>query len=314
MLDSRNKISSAILIFIILSALNQARSQDSLDQLLNDDAQSETTQEASQPALPELPTLPTQPTAPQVPPVQQAPQPALPELPTLPAQPTAPQVPPAQQATNEATKKKGFHFFWVNKEKNEQKEKHKKEMEDLKNKQKQEMKDLKKKVEDEKVKEATFQKKVIEKQTESMLFAQKIIDERDKEVKEIKASNNTVEVITNKEDPLYIKKAQVLESKTKFMEIKDVEFKYKLELHNQTPKIINFVLITWERSLAFNDSQTLAKQVKVAKPIIPYEKRIVEYNELNSRRDGETYKVRIEKIVFEDGTQWKNPATKDPTL
>ena len=269
MLNFRNKIFSAVSIFIIVSALNQARSQDSLNQLLNN-----------------------------------------------PPQPAPPlQLPPVQAASQQKQK---FHFFWVNEQKNKQendrREKHRKELEDLKNKQKQEIEDLKKKIETEKAQEAVLQKKVMKKQTESMLFTKKIIDERNKEIKEIKESANTVEVITNEEDPLYIKKAQVLESETNFMKIKDVEFKYRLELKNQTPKIINFVLITWERRLVFNDTQTLIKQVRVSKPIIPYEKRIVEYNELNSRRDGETYKVKIARIVFEDGTQWKNPAIKDTAL
>jgi len=255
MIGSKNKTLGIIFIFIFLSALNQARSQDSL----NNPTQPQPTQEA-----PKL-TFPTQ--------AQQKPSP-------------------------EATKKKRFHFFWVDEQKNEQREKHNKELEELKKKQKQEIEDLKKKIETKKAQEATLQKKVMEKQIESMSFTQKIIDERNKEVKEIKKTSNTVEIITNEEDPLYIKKAQVLESKTKFMGVKDIEFKYKLELYNQTPKIISFVLIVWERSLAFNNTQTLAKQVKVAKPITPYEKRIVEYNELNSRRDGETYKVKIAKIIF----------------
>ncbi len=278
MINSKNKVLGIIFIFIFLSALNQAKSQDSLNQLLNNLTQPQPTQEGPKP------TFLTQ--------AQQKPSP---------------------EATA-SSKKKRFHFFWVDEQKNEQREKHNNELEELKKKQKQEIEDLKKKIETKKAQEAALQKKVMEKQTESMSFTQKIINERNKEVKEIKKTANTVEIITNEEDPLYIKKAQVLEAKTKFMGIKDIEFKYKLELYNQTPKIISFVLIVWERSLAFNNTQTLAKQVKVAKPIIPYEKRIVEYNELNSRRDGETYKVKIAKIIFEDGTQWKNPAIKDTAL
>ena len=268
MINSKNKISGVILIFVILSALNQARSQDSLNQLLNNPAQ----------------------------PSEQIPPPSL--------QPTPP------PSSSQAATKKRFHFFWQN----EQKEKYKQELENLKNRQKLETEEFKKKLETEKTQEINLQKKVMEKQIENMLAVQKVIDERALEIKEIKKSNNTVEIISNEEDPLYIKKAQVLNSKTKFMGIKDVEFKYKLELHNQTPKIINFALIVWERRLAFNDTQTLAKEVKVAKPIIPYGKRIVEYNELDSKRSGETYKVKIAKIVFEDGTQWKNPAVKDKEL
>ena len=217
-------------------------------------------------------------------------------------------LPPVQQP---ATKhKKRFHFFWQN----EQKERYKQEFENLKNRQKLETEDLKKKQEVEKAREVILQKKVMEKQTENMLIAKKTIEDRTKEIEEIKHSNNTVEVISSKEDPLYIKKAQVLKTKTKFMEIKDVEFNYKLELYNQTPKVINFALIVWERRLAFNDTQTLAKEIKIAKPITPYEKRIVEYNELDSKRSGETYKVKISKVVFEDGTQWKNSAVKHTAL
>ena len=268
MIASKKKISGVILIFIILSVLNQARSQDSLNQLLNNPAQP-----------------------------SQIPQPSL-QLPTPPLPSTQPAM------------KKRFHFFWQN----EQKEKYKQELENLKNRQKLETEELKKKQESEKVREVTLQKKIIEKQAENMLAVQKVINERDLEIREVKKNNNTIEIITNEEDPLYIKKAQVLNSKTSFLGIKDVEFKYKLELHNQTPKIINFVLMIWERKPAFNDTQTLAKEVKVAKPIIPYEKRIVEYNELDSKRNGETYKVKIAKIVFEDGTQWKNPAVKDKEL
>ena len=228
------------------------------------------------------------------------------------APPVLPEAPQGEAQGQQQVKsnKKKFHFFWVNEQKIEQKEKHKKELEDLVKKQKQETEELKKKIEVEKVQE----KKTIEKQIETMTAVQKIIDERTKEVEEIKKSDNIVEVITNEEDPLYIKKAQVLKGTTNFMRIKDVEFNYKLELHNQTPKVINFAFIVWERRIAFNDTQTLAKELKIAKPIIPYEKRIVEYNELNSRRDGETYKVQIAKVVFEDGTQWKNPAVKDIDL
>ena len=254
MINSKNKISCAILIFIILlSMFNKVRSQESVNQLLNN--------------------------------------------------------PPPPQAQQPPTPKR-FHFFWQN----EQKERYKQELENLKNRQKLETEELKKKQETEKVREVTLQKKVMEKQTENMLAAQKVIDKRTIEIEEIKKNDNTVEVISREEDPLYIKRAQVLKSKTNFIGIKDIEFKYKLELHNQTPKIINFALIVWERKLPFNDTQTLAKEVKVAKPLIPYEKRIVEYNELDSKRNGETYKVQIAKIVFEDGTQWKNPTVKGTKL
>ena len=274
MITFKNKISGAILIFVILSPLNQARSQNSLNQLLNN-------------PLPPLAQAPSQQANP-------------------PAMPTG--VP--QQAPAEEKKKKRFHFFWQN----EQKERFKQEIENLKNRQKLETEEFKKKQEAEKVREVTLQKKVMEKQTEIMSGAQKILNERALEIKEIEKSNNTVEVVTNEGDPLYIKKAQVLKGKTNFLKIKDVDLKYRLELHNQTPKVINLAHIVWERKIAFNDTQTLAKEIKIAKPITPYEKRIFEYNELDSKRSGETYKVKVIKIVFEDGTQWKNPAVKDKEL
>ncbi len=274
MINSKSKILSVVLTFIVLSLLlNQARSQDSITQLLDDVPQAD--QQAEQPSPPS-----------QVAPKQED-----------------------KQAAQPAEKKR-FRFF----RQSEEKERHRKELADLINKQRQETKELKKKRETKKAQEDTLKKKVMEKQTENRLLSQKSIYERNKEIRKVQKSNNTVEVITSEEDPLYIKKAQVLNSKTNFMGIKDVEFKYKLELHNQTPKIINFVLIVWERKLAFNDTQTLAKEIKVAKPITPYEKRIVEYNELDSKRSGETYKVSISTIVFEDGTQWKNPAAKDTSL
>lgn len=300
MANFKNKVLDVILIFIILSTFNQALSQDSLNQLLNNPTESP--QQTPQPPLPQ-PFLPL-PTPPQVQPQAQLPTPPLPGI-------------TPQPASAEEKKKKRFHLFWQS----EIREKHKKELEDLKKRQKDEIEEIKKKKATEKAQEEAkkaeeegLKKKVIEKQTENMLSAQKVIDERNKEIKVVKKNDNTVEVITNEEDPLYIKKAEVLRGKTKFMKIKNVELKYKLELHNQTPKIINFVLIIWERKLAFNDTQTLAKEINVAKPITPYEKRIVEYNELDSQRNGEIYKVKIAKVVFEDGTQWKNPAVKDTNL
>ena len=323
MIDPRkNKVLYGILIFIVLSVLNQARSQDPIDQMI-DNPQPALPVEAIPPLLPQqaAPAEPIQPPAP-TPDIQ-------PPAPTPQIQPAFPSAAAPQQPL---PGKKKIHFFWQN----EQREKYRKELEDLKNRQKQETEDLrkkrkqetedlrkkrkqetedlKKKTENDKAQKEALKKKVMEKQAESMLAAQEIINERNKQILEVKKNDNTIEVITSKEDPLYIQKAQVLKSKTSFMRINDVEFKYKLELLNQTPKIINFVLIVWERKLAFNETQTLAKEVKVSKPIIPYENRVVEYNELDSRREGETYKVEIAKIVFEDGTQWKNPAVKDKEL
>ncbi len=264
--------------FLILTSCITVKSQESLDQLLAN------------------PTNPQAPSQPAVAPPQ-----------FIPNQ-------PAPQASADKKNPLRFHFFWVNEEKIKQREEHKNELKDLKIKQKQETEALIKKIKEDKIREEALNKKVMDKQIEVMAAAQKIIDKRESEVNEVKESKNVIEVISKEEDPLFIKKAQVLGGSTSFMKIKDVELKYQLELHNQTPKIINFALIIWERKLAFNDSQTLAREIKIAKPLTPYEKRIVDYNELDSQRQGETYSVKIAKIVFEDGTQWKNPVVKDNTL
>jgi len=87
----------------------------------------------------------------------------------------------------------------------------------------------------------------------------------------------------------------------------NVELKFKLRLVNQTSKIIDSALIVWERQLPFTDKLTMIKETKISKPIVPYQKRTIEYNDLDSKREGETYKVKIAHIIFEDGTQWKNP-------
>ncbi len=273
----KNKILSVLVSVVFLSSINQVLSQDSLNQLLNkDDSKVD-----QQPFIP------------------------------------SPPQPPTAKSTVKEKKKRKFQLF----KPNEQKEKHRKELKDLKVRQKQEIEEFNKRIENEKKQEEeqkkkaeVFNKKITDKRIEIMIVAEKEVEKRNNYVKEVKNSDNTVEVITDEEDPLYIKKAQVLKSKTDFMEIKDVEFKYRLELNNQTPKIINFVLIVWERKIAFNDTQTLSKEMKVAKPITPYEKRIVEYNELDSRRNGETYKVKISRVVFEDGTQWNSPELKNIAL
>jgi len=139
------------------------------------------------------------------------------------------------------------------------------------------------------------------------LLARKAMNDRKKEIWEVKRLKRYVEVITNEEDPIYITKANVLDSKTEFLQVKDMEFQYKLKIKNQTPKIINSALIIWERKKPFSDSSTIMRETKISKPIVPYEERIVEYNELDSKRQGETYKVKITNVIFEDGTQWKNP-------
>ncbi len=214
-----------------------------------------------------------------------------------------------------------FFFFKKNKEITELEEKHTKEKKELKEKIKKEKEEqrekalaekeeLKKKQESEKVDKKSLTDKVNEyKQT-----ANKEIYKRNRSIMKTRHSKRMVEIITNESDPLYIKEAKVLDSKTQFLKVRNVDYKYKLELLNQTPKIINSALIIWERKIPFTESLTIMKETKISKPIIPYEKRIVEYNDLNSKREGESYRVKIAKIIFEDGTQWKNPAYKEAKL
>lgn len=140
------------------------------------------------------------------------------------------------------------------------------------------------------------------------------INDRLEEIRKARWSKRSIEIITDENDPIYIVNADVIDGKTEFLKIKSVDYKYKLSLVNQTPKIINSVLIIWERKIPFTDTLTIAKRTRISRPIIPYEKRIVQYNDLNSKRDGETYRVKIAKVLFEDGTQWKNPLIKDNEL
>lgn len=140
------------------------------------------------------------------------------------------------------------------------------------------------------------------------------INDRLAEIRKARWSKRSIEIVTDENDPIYIVNADVLEGKTDFLKIKNIDYKYKLSLVNQTPKIINSVLIIWERKIPFTETLTIAKRTKISRPMIPYEKRIVQYNDLNSKREGEAYKVKIAKVLFEDGTQWKNPLIKDKEL
>ena len=150
-------------------------------------------------------------------------------------------------------------------------------------------------------------KKIQEERLKNTGLAREHFFERRKEIRTTKKTDRFVEISRNEDDPLYIVNAEVLKDKTDFLGIKDIQFSYKVELLNQTPKIINTVLIIWERRIPFTESLTIAKQTKISKPITPYEKRIVKYKDLDSKREGEEYRVKIAKVIFEDGTQWKNP-------
>lgn len=184
--------------------------------------------------------------------------------------------------------------------------KEKKERAALREKQKNEKNELKQKQE--------ARTAEVKKIRNEKLEAKGQINDRLAEIRKARWSKKSIEIITDENDPIYIVNADVLEGKTEFLKIKSIDYKYKLSLVNQTPKIINSVLIIWERRIPFTETLTIAKRTKISRPIIPYEKRIVQYNDLNSKREGETYKVKIAKVLFEDGTQWKNPLIKDKEL
>lgn len=202
--------------------------------------------------------------------------------------------PQAQAPTTQTTPvpnkgKKGFFFF---------------KRKELSEEQKQEKA---KKLEIEK-KQAELKKKVQEEATKQKYIARALLKEREKEIKKAKKAKKLIEIVSLEEDPVYISDASVLKTKSTYLKLKDVELKYKLELVNQTPKIINSVLVMWERKIPFTETLTIIKETKISKPLIPYEKRIVEYNDLDSKREGETYKVKISSVIFEDGTRWKSPS------
>ena len=253
------------------------------------------------------------------------------------------EVPPTPQAlpgepeqTKEQKPKKNFFLFPKNeinekhrKEQRELLEKHRKENEEISNRHRKELQEAQERIEKEKkeqvekqIKEKedtkktqeikktsdnTITTKVREETQKNKETARALIWKRTKEVWRARWRDRYVEVITSDSDPLFIQDANIINTKTKFLGIKGVEFKYKIKLQNQTPKIINSVLLIWERRIPFTDKLTIMRQTKISKPIIPYENRVVEYNDLDSKREGETYKVKVAHVIFEDGTQWKNP-------
>ena len=239
--------------------------------------------------------------------------------------PSPTQTPPQQQSQKQ--KLKGNLFIWrrdevlekyrkeqsqlrekQKKERQEALERYRKEKQETRKKNIKERQEAQEKLKTERIKEKDISTNIqiqMEKNKES---AKKLIDERRNEIRMVKKRKRYIEIVTSENDPLYIAEADIVNAKTQFLGVKDVEFTYKVKLQNQTPKIINIALIVWERQIPFTNKLTVVKQTKISKPIIPYEKRIVKYNDLDSKRDGETYKVKVAHIIFEDGTQWKNPS------
>lgn len=166
-----------------------------------------------------------------------------------------------------------------------------------------EIKRKKQEVEESKEKQKKAQKEIIK----NKFAAREVTREEKKEIKQVRRAVASVEIISEKEDPVHILEARVAKAKTKYLKLKDVELNYKLKIENQTPKIVTTASIVWERIVPFDKLSTLKKETKVSKPLIPYEKRIVEYNDIDSTRQGEVYRVKISKVIFKDGSQWKNP-------
>ena len=193
------------------------------------------------------------------------------------------------------------------KERKEARKKSLQERNELRKKQKEEAKQEILKRKSDEVQKEDIEKKTENKQEDYEKIAARQIKEREEHLKKAKKSKRFVEVVSNPEDPLAIQEAAVIDSKTSFLKIDDVELGYKIKLKNQTPKIINNVLLIWVRKIPFNDSLTISREIKVSKPIIPYEEREIQYNDLDTKREGEIYKVKVDRIVFEDGSQWQNP-------
>ena len=248
------------------------------------------------------------------------------------------QVPPKEEiqdefnisSTNEEgskEKKLGFSFFKKNelpnrqrKEWTELKEKQAKERKELLTNQKEEKKKekeeqlAKRKEEKNKQKEEKSTKRKSEKEKKEIKETEKKsikeeLKERSKAINESKKFTKIVKIITDENDPLYITSAKVINTKTEFLKISGVDLKYSITIKNQTPKIINTVSIVWQRSLPFETNSLVSKETKISKPIVPYEERVIEYNEPNEKREAEIYKVKISKIIFEDGGLWKNPSS-----
>jgi len=192
-------------------------------------------------------------------------------------------------------------------ERKELKERLKKEKQEARKKkrlERLEKKEIKRRlIEEERAKKAEIRQKNYEKK----IVLRQGLNERKQVIKDTKKAKRYLEVVTSQEDPLFIVDADVKNTKTQFLKIKNVDFQYWVKLSNQTPKIINSALLIWERRIPFTQTQTLMKETIVSDPIIPYEKKVIEYNELDSKRNGEAYSVRVGRVIFEDGTQWKNP-------
>jgi len=180
----------------------------------------------------------------------------------------------------------------------------------LKEKQEFEMKALVEKQKQERAQEVEERKqqKVEEAEKKALkLDVKGRLKEQEEYIEKVQNSKRSIKVISGEEDPILIVDAIIKDGKTAFLKMSGVELNYKIKIKNQTPKIIDRFSFTWQRKLPFDESLNFDKETSISKPLIPYEDRIVEYNELNYEREGEIYLVKVNKIVFQDGTQWVNP-------
>ena len=222
-----------------------------------------------------------------------------------------PPTPPQQEQSKQAPNEREQLREKQTKEREELRNKLAQGKKEAREKQIKERQEAKEKLRKKREKELLVKGKVKEQWRKNKATSTKLIKEYNEKILNVKKRGKFIEVITNENDPVYILDARILKTRTDFLGIKDVEYKYRVRLHNQTPKIINSLLLAWERKIPFIDTQTIAKEFRVSKPITPYEKRVVDYNEIDSKRNGESYKVKIIRVIFEDGSQWKNPG-KNP--
>lgn len=198
----------------------------------------------------------------------------------------------------------------IKKEKKELKERAKKEKSDLILKQKKEREIESKKLRELRAKGVTDKKRIKNKRSKNLTEAERQIQERARVINKTKSRQRGISITSTDDDPLLITDARVYASQSKFLKVEGVQNSYETRIINQTPKIINNALIVWERSIPFTAGTTIAREVRLSKPLVPYEERKIEHSEIDNKREGESYNVRVERIIFEDGTQWKNSKSK----
>lgn len=208
---------------------------------------------------------------------------------------------PEDEFPEAAKEAKTVGFFF---KKDEFKEKQRQERRELIKKQREEKRALIEKHRQE-TKEKKQQQQLKTKEKEKVKSK---IKEEEEKISKTRKTEKLVQVVTSENDPLYILDAEVRKAKSAFLKIRDLDLKYTVRVKNQTPKIINVVSVVWQRSVPLEPTKLVTLETKTSKPIVPYEERIIQYNDLDPERQAETYKVKIKTVVFEDGSQWINPS------